>query len=295
MQILGRLLNNCREPDRRVGEELGVTGGAVNARVKKLQRCGVIERFAMKIEPPALGYGVFYVVVTGRDHAAILEQVRLVGEPFMIVPCVGGITVCGIAVRDDVQQRIRLAEGLMRDVRVLSIFEAESPGAGADLTRTDLAIVGELIQEPRQRIESVARTTGLSTKTIARSIRKLQDSTAVQFTLVYDPTRIDGYIPYVVLAWIAGDATGALEELRRELSESFLQIPFVAKNQIVLFMYSDNIFKLDEITQRVRDMPDVETADLFIPKRIIFPQEWIRGAVDDAARSPTLHLARQTS
>ncbi len=49
-----------------------------------------------------------------------------------------------------------------------------------------------------------------------------------------------------------------------------MQVPFIAKNQIVLFMFSDDIFKLDELTQRVRKIPGVASADLFIPKKNCF-------------------------
>ena len=295
MQILSRLLNNCRESDRQIGKSLGVSGGAVKSRIRKMQEAGVIEYFALKIEPPVLGYGVFYIVVTGRDFNAILEQVKLVGEPFLIVPCVGGVTVCGIVVKDNVQQKIELAKNLMRDVRVLTIFEAENPGVNSNLTKTDLMIINELMKDPRQRIETIAKATELSTKTVTRSIEKLQKDDAIQFTLVYEPTRIEGYIPHAILTWITGDLEVTLKKLEGEFSKSFLQIPFIAKNQIVLFMYSDNIFKLDDLTQRVRNVHGVESADLFIPKKIVFPQKWIQNAILDANKSPTLHLMYQTN
>ena len=295
MQILSRLLNNCRESDRQIGKELGVSGGAVKSRIRKMQEAGVIEYFALKIEPPVLGYGVFYIVVTGRDFNAILEQVKLVGEPFLIVPCVGGVTVCGIVVKENVQQKIELAKNLMRDVRVLTIFEAENPGVNSNLTKTDLMIINELMKDPRQKIETIAKATKLSTKTITRSIDKLQKDDAIQFTLVYEPTRIDGYIPHAVLTWVTGDLEETLKRLESEFEKSFLQIPFIAKNQIVLFMYSDNIFKLDDLTQRVRNVHGVESADLFIPKKIVFPQKWIQNAISDANKSPTLHLMYQTN
>ena len=295
MQILSRLLNNCRESDRQIGKELGVSGGAVKSRIRKMQEAGVIEYFALKIEPPVLGYGVFYIVVTGRDFNAILEQVKLVGEPFLIVPCVGGVTVCGIVVKENVQQKIELAKNLMRDVRVLTIFEAENPGVNSNLTKTDLMIINELMKDPRQKIETIAKATKLSTKTITRSIDKLQKDDAIQFTLVYEPTRIDGYIPHAILTWVTGDLEKTLRRLESEFEKSFLQIPFIAKNQIVLFMYSDNIFKLDDLTQRVRNVHGVESADLFIPKKIVFPQKWIQNAISDANKSPTLHLMYQTN
>ena len=295
MQILSRLLNNCREPDRQIGIEVGISGGAVKSRIKKMIKNGIIEFFTLKIEPPVLGYGVLYFVVTGEDLDEILQQVKLIGEPFFVVPCVGGITVCSIVVKENVQQKIELAKNLMKDVRVLNIFEAENPGVSSNLTKTDLEIINKLMKDPRQKIEDIAKKTDLSTKTITRSIEKLQNDDAVQFTLVYEPTKLEGYIPYCILTWIDGDLKQTLDVLKNEFSEYFMQIPFIAKNQIVLFMYSDDIFKLDELTQQARKIPGVRTADLFIPKKIAFPQEWIKDAVAEAKKSPTLHLMYQTN
>ncbi len=293
MKILSRLLNNCRESDRQIGKNIGISGGAVKSRIRKMLKNRIIEYFALKIEPPVLGYGVIYIVVTGEDLEDILQQVKLIGEPFFVVPCVGGITVCSIVVKENVQQKIELAKNLMKDVRVLTIFEAENPGINSNLTKTDLLIIDELMKDPKQKIESIAKSTNLSTKTITRSIEKLQNDDAIQFTLIYNPTKIKGYIPHAILTWINGDLKKTLEILKNEFSEHFMQIPFVAKNQIVLFMYSDNIFKLDELTQNVRKMPGINSADLFIPKKITLPQKWIKDAILEAKKSPALHLLYQ--
>jgi len=139
------------------------------------------------------------------------------------------------------------------------------------------------------------KKTDLSSKTVTRSIEKLQNDDAIQFTLVYEPTKIKGYIPYCILTGIDGDLEQTLDVLKNEFSENFLQKPFLAKNQILLFMYSDDIFKLDDLTQQVRKIPGVITADLFIPRKIAFPQEWIKDAIEEAKKSPTLHLMYQTN
>ena len=295
MKILSRLLNNCRESDRQIGIELGISGGAVRARIKKMEEKKIIEEFFIKVEPPVLGYGVLYFVVSGENIDEILEQISLVGEPFFVVPCVGGITVCSIVVKENMKQKIQLANKLMKDVRVLSIFEAENPGFNANLTKTDLEIIEELIKDPRSKIEKIAQSTNLSTKTITRCIEKLQENDGVQFTIIYDPTKIKNYIPHAILTWINGDLKQTLEKMNKIFSKSYLQIPFIAKNQIVLFMYSDNIFKMDEITQKVRTVKNVKSADLFIPKKILLYIQWLKNAISDFKKSPKLHLTYQTN
>ena len=45
MKILNILLDNCRESDRQIGKQIGITGGAVKTRIQKMQKNGVIEKF----------------------------------------------------------------------------------------------------------------------------------------------------------------------------------------------------------------------------------------------------------
>ena len=295
IQILSRLLNNCRESDRQIGIELGMSGGAVNSRIRKMQKLEIIEKFVVKVEPPVLGYGVLYFVISGENMKEVLEQVSLVGEPHFVAPCVGGITVCSIIVKENLEQKIELAKKLMKDFKVLSIFEAENPGFKTNLTKTDLQILDELIKDPRQKIETLAKNTKMSTKTITRCIDKLQKNEGIQFTTVYDPKKIKKFIPYAIITWIEGDLKETLEKMNKEFSNTYLQIPFIAKNQIVLFLYSNNIYKIDELTQKVRNLKNIKSADLFIPKKISFYDNWIKKTIIDFKKSSKLHLTYQTN
>lgn len=294
LKILSALLDNCRESDRQIGNKIGISGASVKSRIEKMLKNKTIENFALKIEPPVLGYNVLYIVITGQDIDEILKQVELIGEPFFVVPCVGGITVCAIVVKENVLQKIELAKNLMREVRILSIFEAENPGIRSDLTKTDLEIINHLLKNPRTRIDELSKKTNFSTKTIARSLKKLQNDEAIQFTLIYDPVKFGQYIPFAVLVWVQGNMQETLNQLKKEFSSSFLQKPFLAKNQIVLFLHSDNIFELDNITQQIRQVKGIASADLFIPKKIAFPQRWVANAIKAARASTKLHLIYQT-
>ena len=295
IKILSKLLNNCRESDRQIGKDLGISGGSVRARIRKMEDAGIIENFTIKVDPPVLGLGVLYIVVSGQNIKEILEQISLVGKPFFVVPCVGGVTVCGIVAKGNMNEKIELANKLMKDVRVLSIFEAENPGFDSNLTKTDLEILKQLIKNPRQKIESLSKKSNFSTKTVTRCIEKFNENEGIQFTLAYDPTKIKGFIPHAILTWIKGDLKKTLKKIEKEFSDSFLQIPFIAKNQIVLFMYSKNIYDMDELTQKVRNIETVQSADLFIPKKIIFLNEWLKLAISELENSSTLHLVYQTN
>ena len=295
IKILSKLLNNCRESDRQIGIDLGMSGGAVNARISKMQKLEIIEEFFIKVEPPVLGYGVLYFVISGENIKEVLEQVSLVGEPHFVAPCVGGITVCSIIVKENLEQKIELAKKLMKDFKLLSIFEAENPGFNTNLTKTDLEILEELLKDPIQKIEIIAKNTKMSTKTITRCIEKLHKNEGIKFTVSYDPKKIKKFIPYAIMTWVESNLKETLEKMNKEFSNTYLQIPFIAKNQIVLFMYSNNIYKMDELTQKVRNIKNVKSADLFIPKKISFYNKWLKKTIIDFKKSSKLHLTYQTN
>ena len=290
MKILSSLLNNCRESDRQIGKKFGISGGAVGSRINKMKKSGLIENFCMKVEPPVLGQNIVYIVVSGQDIEKIMKQVKLVGLPFVIVPCVGGTTVCGIVVKEDVEQKIELLKNLMNDVRILLIFEAESEEIDFNITKTDLQVLRELIDDPRQKIEELSKKTKLSTKTINRILEKFEENESIQFTLVYDPSKIEGYIPYAVLSVVNVEIKTILKNLEKQFGDSFMMIPFLAKNQIVLFLYSENIFQMDAITEKIRQVDGILSTDLFIPKKINMPKEWMKKSIESLTKTEKLHI-----
>ena len=290
MKILSSLLNNCRESDRQIGKKFGISGGAVGSRINKMKKSGLIENFCMKVEPPVLGQNIVYIVVSGQDIEKIMKQVKLVGLPFVIVPCVGGTTVGGFVVKEDVEQKIELLKNLMNDVRILLIFEAGSEEIDFNITKTDLQVLRELIDDPRQKIEELSKKTKLSTKTINRILEKFEENESIQFTLVYDPSKIEGYIPYAVLSVVNGEIKTILKNLEVQFGGSFMMIPFLAKNQIVLFLYSENIFQMDAMTEKIREVDGILSTDLFIPKKINMPKEWMKKSIESLTKTEKLHI-----
>ena len=292
VKILSHLLNNCRESDRQIGQKIGLSGVAVKSRISKMIKSKLIENFTLKIEPHLLGYNVIYLVTTGQDVNEIVKQVKLVGEPFFVVPCVGGISACGIVVRGEVDQKIAIINNLLKDVRVLNIFEAEDAGIESNLTQTDLDVIEQLLKNPRELIDVISKKAKLSSKTVMRSIEKLQNNPAFQFTITYDPSKIKPYISHAVLCVVNGNIENLLKTLKKQFEDHFMQIPFIAKNQIVLFLYSEDIFEMDEMVQKASSVENVIAVENFMPKKISLPHDWIKNAIKENRKSEKLHLLR---
>lgn len=290
LEILSNLLNDSRQSDRQIGMKIGMSGGAVRARINKMIKNKIIEKFSLRVEPAVFGYDTIYIVASGQDIEEITAKLNLIGEAFLIAPCIGGITVCSIIVKGNIEQKLDLAKNLLKDIRTLSIFHAKNISVNSNITKTDLEIINILLKNPRTKIDDIASATNLSTKTIAREIEKLQDEKIIQFTVLYNPKKIDGHIPFVLLISIESNLKTILKEFQKEFSDEYMQEPIISQNQIVLFMYGNDVFELDETIQKIQRMEHVQGVDMFVPKSITFPQKWISDIIKESRKISTLHV-----
>ncbi len=290
MKILGILTINCRTPDRQIGKKVGLSGVSVKSRIDKMERAGIIQNFTMKVEPPSLGYGVIYLIVPGSNEAGIVKKLKLVGEPFFVVPCLGDITACGIVVENEVEQKTELAKNLISNARIVLTLDPEESEFRADLTKTDFKILDQLLKNPREKIDSMAKSTKLSTKTITRTIEKFEKNPAIQFTIIYDPRKLEKFVAFAVLAMVQSNMKKIKKEIVTGFGDYFWQVPFTAKELLVLFMYSDNIYNADTMRHKIKEMDGIVFTEVFFPKKITMPTTWISNSIKSAARSEKLHI-----
>ena len=291
MKILGILTINCRTPDRQIGKKVGLSGVSVKSRITKMERAGVIQNFTMKVEPPSLGYGVIYLVVPSDDESDIVKKLKLVGEPFFVVPCLGDITACGIVVEKDVEQKIELVKNLISNARIVLTLDPKESEFRADLTKTDFKILDQLLKNPKEKIDSIAKSTSLSAKTVARTIEKFEKNPAIQFTIIYDPRKLEKFVAFAVLAMVQNDIKKIKKEIEDAFGDHFWQVPFTAKELLVLFMYSDNIYNADVMRHKIKEFNGVVFTEVFFPKKITMPTNWISNSIKNAVRSERLHVS----
>ena len=290
MKILGILTVNCRTPDRQIGKKVGLSGVAVKSRITKMIKSGIIQNFTIKMEPPSLGYGVIYLVVPSDDEVGIVKKLKLIGEPFFVVPCLGDITACGIVVEKDLEQKTELIKNLISNARIVLTLNAQDSEFRADLTKTDFKILEHLLRNPRGKIDNLAESTSLSTKTVTRTIEKFEANPAIQFTIIYDPRKLEKFIAFALLAMVQDNTKKVLKEIEVGFGEYFWQVPFTAKEMLVLFMYSDNIYNADIMHHKIKHADGVVFTEVFFPKKIAMPTDWITNAIKNALRSEKLHV-----
>jgi DNA-binding Lrp family transcriptional regulator len=295
MKILGILTIDCRTSDRQIGKKVGLSGVSVKSRIIKMVRSGVIQNFTMKVEPPCLGYGVIYLIVPSCDEAGIIKKLKLVGEPFFVVSCLGDITACAIVVEKDMEQKAELVKNLISNARIVLTLDAEESEFKADLTKTDFKILEQLLKNPKEKIDSIAKSTKLSTKTVTRAIERFEANPAIQFTIIYDPKKLEKFIAFALLAMVQTNIKKIKKEIATSFGDYFWQVPFTAKELLVLFMYSDNIYNADTMHHKIKEIDGVAFSEIFFPKKIMMPTNWISNSIKSALSTKKLHVNYQTN
>ncbi len=290
MKILAILTIDCRTPDRQIGKKVGLSGVAVKSRITKMIKSGVIQNFTVKVEPPSLGYGVIYMIIPSDNESGIIKKLKLVGEPFFVVPCLGDITACAIVVEKDLEQKIELVKNLISNARIVLTMDAKDSEFRADLTKTDFKILEQLLKNPKEKIDSISKSTKLSTKTVTRAIEKFEANPAIQFTIIYDPRKLEKFIAFALLAMVQNNIKKIKKVIETNFGDYFWQVPFTAKELLVLFMYSDNIYNADTIHHKIKNIDEIVFTEIFFPKKITMPTNWISNSIKNAAKSEKLHV-----
>lgn len=282
------LLINGRASHQSIANELGLSSNTVKSRIAKMLEDRVIVRFLTNVKLETFGYDIIYAVVRHgpEQEKEILQKVKLLGETFMVIRCVGGVTVLGIAVKGEPDQKADILKTLLDPAIVTSVFPVQSSPIER-FTRTDLLMMKHLIKYPRATAKDIAKAMRVSPRTVKRRLDALTKKEVMRFMIAYDPAAMRGYIQFSMILDIDPKKyQNVVKQIYEELSQNFLLPPplMYRESAIVVVLYSDNLYTMDEMSKKVMKLDGVRNVDLFLPTRLEFKQEWIVKMIESMLR-----------
>lgn len=283
------LLVNGRASYQSVGNELRLSSNAVKNRVMKMIDDGVIARFIAQIKLEAFGYDLIYAIIShgNEQEDIILDRVKLVGDTFMMINCVGNIIVLGIAVKGELEQKMELVKKLVEPAIIVNIFSVRAMPV-KKLIQTDLVLIKHLVRYPRASINDIARALRISTRTVKRRLDFLSKIGVVNFTMLYNPAAMKGFIQFSLLLDIdERKYKEVVSRIYKQLGDHFLlpPPPLYQKSMIVIILYSDNVYSMDEMFKSVMKIDGVKNVELSIPTKIDFKLDWFIKSIDKALKT----------
>jgi DNA-binding Lrp family transcriptional regulator len=301
LTILPTLARDCRTSYSSIGSQIGLTSKSVKARVKKMVRSGVIERFVVRVNPAAFGYRTTIVLIrtsNGITKDDIIQRVKEFGDLAYHVHHVGRTSVAALIIKKPSDEKIiQSLNDRLKPATVVSISVTELSVASTDLSETDLRIIKcLLLSGARIEISDIAKEVGISEKTTTRRLNKMKEMRLLDFSLQCSPAAMIGYIQFVIPITVAkSQYHNILERMYSEFQANILYSPSVIQpeDQLTFILFGENVFVVDYVLARVNSFAGVKSADAYILTKLQYYDDWIMKEINNRLLlRPVLHRSR---
>lgn len=301
LTILPTLARDCRTSYSCIGSQIGLTSKSVKARVKKMVRSGVIEKFIVRVNPAAFGYRTAIVLIrtsNGMIKDDVIQRVKEFGDLAYHAHHVGSTSVAALIIKKPLDEKIiQSLNDRLKPATVVRISVAELSVVSTDLSETDLRIIKcLLLSGARIEISDIAKEVGISEKTTTRHLNRMKESRLLDFSLQCSPAAMIGYIQFVIPITVAkSHYHNVLERMYSEFQANILYSPSVIEpeDQLTFVLFGENVFVVDYVLARVNSFAGVESADAYILTKLQYYDNWIMKEINKRLLlRPVLHRSR---
>jgi DNA-binding Lrp family transcriptional regulator len=283
LTILPTLSRDCRTSYSSIGSQIGLTSKSVKARVKNMVRSGVIQRFVVRVNPAAFGYGTAILLVranngTTKDDA--IQRIKEFGDLAYHVHHMGRTSVAALIIKKLlVEKIIQSLKDHLKPATVLNISVVELSVAPIDLSETDLRIIKcLLLSGARTDISDMAEEVGISEKTTTRRLNRMKEGRLLDFSLQCSPAAMIGYIQFAIPITVAkSHYRSVFERMYSEFQANILYSPSVIQpeDQLTFVLFGENVFTVDSVMARINSFEGVKSADAYILTKWQYYDDWI--------------------
>jgi DNA-binding Lrp family transcriptional regulator len=283
LTILPNLARDCRTSYSSIGSQIGLTSKSVKARVKKMVRSRVIEKFVVRVNPAAFGYRTAIVLIrtsNGITKDDVIQRVKEFGDLAYHAHHVGSTSVAALIIKKPLDEKIMQSlNDRLKPATVVRISVAELSVASTDLSETDLRIIKcLLLSGARIEISDIAKEVGISEKTTTRRLNRMKESRLLDFSLQCSPAAMIGYIQFVIPITVAkSHYHNVLERMYSEFQANILYSPSVIEpeDQLTFVLFGENVFAVDYVLAKVNSFAGVKSADAYILTKLQYYDNWI--------------------
>ena len=289
IDILRILISDCRTSYRSMGVSIGMSTNAIKTRVARLVSQGIIQRFMTFIDYAIFGYSkVCYLTIRDiRTVEKALNRFKLLGEVVLEVNCIGGISLVGIAIRKEEEEKIQLLVEALKPALIQNMVMGHSNPVRLNLLHTDFKIIKCLISDARMEISEIAKRVSVTPKTVSSRLAKMQESRILNFIVTTNPLNMKGYIRFGMIIRLdrrrRDDYQKSIKHIQEELETRFvIVVPINFQEDVTNFqLFARSIFEIDPALKKIESLNGVRGADVFIPYSGKVHQDWILREIDN--------------
>jgi len=263
---------------------------AVKTRINRLISNGIIREFVTSINIAVFGYSkVCHLTVRdGKSKEETLSRIKLFGRLLFEMDCVGGLSIFGIAIKKDEEEKIQLLPEAIKPAFVHNCVLGQYSSVGNELKETDYKIIKCLMSNPRMEIFEIARRISVSSKTVSGRLARLKEKRMLKFFVSTDPEKMQGYVRFGMIIKLERKTHHkSIRQIQEVLDKNFdIAFPIITQEDMISCqLVARSLFEIDPALKKIESLEGVKGAEVFIPSRIKFHQDWIQREIDHRASS----------
>ena len=288
LMIIGLLAINCRVSYRKISRYVNLTPNAVKNRINKMISNGIIKNFVVRVNPAILGYDkeCFLTINNMKKikQKDIINKLNLVGEVSVYAKQLGGVSISLISLKPGSDEKIKLLHKVLEPAIIEKSMIVDNKPISLKIRTIDLKIIRCLLNNPRMSTTEIAKSTSISSKSVIRWLRKMEDNDMLNFTIIRDISSMQ-LVGYIEFAMIIKIDKQYLKNLTRmiidDMKEYLLFMPHLHDTDMIFAVFfCANIPTVDLIFSNLETSIGVIHIEIFITTDLSFYQEWIFNAIE---------------
>lgn len=271
-QILGFLIRDCRTPYREIAKSLGMSTTAIKSRVDDLLASGVIIDFAVEFSADMTGSEVLLVWLQTdgtEDKEQFISDIAANKGIVQITSVYGGDYVIFAEYTSSVE--LAALSEVFRSNRHINSVEMHTllsqRGKKTNLKNLQLRVLKALLKDARMLISDIAKETGLTVRTVRKTLRELKESEAIRFGLRWRLNLADRLTFLTKIRWDPKQASR--DDIIKLLSEKYGNLFWdlfisVSDPFMVGLATVDNLNAVDNLTNELKSHTAIQYCEAFI-------------------------------
>lgn len=251
-----------------IARELNVDEATVRNRFNRMRQDGRLRRVTVNINPAALGLADCHLRVRispGCSKEEVIDGIKLLSGVYIVRNYFGGILGADFHSGHGrlLEKKVELIRKVTHSDNVSLVF-IEHPPSDHRFSEADMRIIESVHESPFEPYVSIAKATGLSTKTVRRRFSEMLSDQAIFIALSLDYRVLRGVLKGDLL--VAYEGVESKDRVDREVKEILdRRIPdlyYVNPGHQFYQLTLPNLFERREILRDVKSVRGVKAAYL---------------------------------
>ncbi len=288
LNILAALARDCRTSYRSIGSQIGITSKSVKSRVKNMLRCGIIEKFVVRVNPSGFGYRTAYVLVmrkNGITKEGVIERVKQFADLAFHVHHMGSTSAAAVIIKQLLDDKIVQSLNDSLKPAIINWIYVSELLVSTNISETDLRIIKcLLISGARREISEIAKELGISEKTTTRRLDRMKEGRLLDFSIQCNPASMIGYVQFAIVINVEKSYyRNIYERMYSEFQEYILLRPsIIDPTDVLLFvLFCENVYTIDAILVKIESFEGVKNADVYVLTELEYSNDWIIREIDE--------------